>query len=280
MKTISPPCTGSNEQAGEEYGQEGRYDVRRGAAAYAPIVGTFGALAVAAVPLVFTQFSRHTAPTTVTFATGMLIVGLLGSLTGAFCFAAIGAQRDPTANLAPAVMYGAVSTVVAVASILAAFEVLASVYVSEAKAMFEIIVASGGVYGCLMTSMVMTDLHTLGPRDRKLLGEWRAHQQWRPLKTRASADRWARNMSGVGALPILAALSFRFAGLNVQPTRASAYLAIGVGMFLALGGASLGAFRTVHKLNPKDQLGLRPGEAIATTLTIGFYVGLLLIVLP
>jgi hypothetical protein len=48
---------------------EGGYDARLGAAAYAPIVSAFGALAVTAIAEVFTAAS-NTRPVYVAFATG------------------------------------------------------------------------------------------------------------------------------------------------------------------------------------------------------------------
>lgn len=41
-------------QSAELNRSEGRYDVRRGAAGYSPVIGTFGALAVPAIIVLFT----------------------------------------------------------------------------------------------------------------------------------------------------------------------------------------------------------------------------------
>lgn len=111
---------------------EGYYDSRAGASAYAPLVGTFGALAVTAIVVLFST-SKALSPTQLALATGLLAVGVFGSLAGSFGLAAIGAEQDPTANLPPAIMYVAVPVTTSVVSILGAFEVLAKVYIPSRR---------------------------------------------------------------------------------------------------------------------------------------------------
>ena len=62
--TATPPPAGPD---------EGKYDLRKGAAAYAPIVGAFGALAVTAIVVVFTVASTPSvAPRLIALSTGLL----------------------------------------------------------------------------------------------------------------------------------------------------------------------------------------------------------------
>src|SRR4051812_28131439 len=91
---------------------EGWYDLRKGASAYAPIVGSFGSLAVTAIVVVFTVSAGRIPQTQVALSTGLLVIGFFGSLLGAFGLAAIGAENDPTANLGAAIMFIAVPVVV------------------------------------------------------------------------------------------------------------------------------------------------------------------------
>jgi hypothetical protein len=97
------------------------YDLRRGATAYSPIIGTLGALAVPGIIVQFTPSkSLITAHATlITFAAGLLIVGVIASFISAIALAAIGAEREPTANLAPAVMIVAMPAVMSFVAILA-----------------------------------------------------------------------------------------------------------------------------------------------------------------
>src|ERR1700759_2104039 len=99
---------------------QGCHDIRRGATAYSAIVGILGALAVPAIVLLFTPPSPDApnAATLNTFATGLLVAGMFGSLLGAIGLAYIGAERDPIAALAPAIVYAAVPAVISLCSIL------------------------------------------------------------------------------------------------------------------------------------------------------------------
>lgn len=114
---------------------EGRYDIRQGAAAFAPIVGALGALAVPAIIVLFTSRQESVASRGpfLSLAAGLLIVAMIGSLTGALGLAAIGAEQDLTANLVPATMFLLMPVVISIVAILAAFEVLAALYLPESK---------------------------------------------------------------------------------------------------------------------------------------------------
>ena len=113
---------------------EGWYDIRRGAAGYAPIVGAFGALSVPAIVFLFTILSSEPPRMftkqvpVIALAGGLLIVVVIGSLAGAIGLAAIGAERDATANLVPATMFLAVAVSISLIAVLAAFEALATLY--------------------------------------------------------------------------------------------------------------------------------------------------------
>ena len=107
------------------------YDVRKGSAAYASILGNMGAFVVTAVVLVFTIASSHEpkgSRGSIGFAAALLVLALFSCLLGAFTFAAISAERKLTANLPAAALHAGVATAVGVVAVLAAFEVLASIY--------------------------------------------------------------------------------------------------------------------------------------------------------
>jgi len=196
---------------------EGHYDVRRGAAAYAPIVGAFGALAVPTVTVLFTSTPPGKA-LLVTMATGLLVVATIASLTGSIGLAAIGAERDETANLPPAVMCIAVAVVVSIVSVLAAFEVLAAIYLPSARTLFSIITGVGGLAGAYFTSFTVGDCYRTGPRDPSVRPVWLA-RQW--IQDQRSGYKHAQRLAILGAIPILMAMAVRVFVGHFEPTSAS-----------------------------------------------------------
>src|SRR6185312_16060264 len=101
-------------------------------------------LAVPAITVLFTT-SKGGNETLITLAAGLLVVAMLGSLTGSVALAAVGAEEDETANLPAAVMFIAVPVVISMVSVLAAFEILAKIYLPESKTLFAVITGVGGV---------------------------------------------------------------------------------------------------------------------------------------
>lgn len=69
---------------------------------------------------------------------------MLASVTGAIGLAAVGAEQDATANLVPATMFLAVAISVSLVAVLAAFEVLAAVYLPASKNLFAVITRAAG----------------------------------------------------------------------------------------------------------------------------------------
>jgi hypothetical protein len=256
---------------------EGQYDLRAGVSAYAPIVGAFGALAVPTVVLVFTLPSQHIATeSNITFSTGLLVIGMLGSLLGSFGLAAIGAERDPTANLAPAAMYIAVPVALSIASVLGAFEVLAAIYIPSSANLFLWILVCGGVFGVLFTALTLAENGGLGPTDPGQRARWLT-TEW--LKNRRQGYRWAQVVAAGTSLPVLVAVGSRMLGLNVRPTYAAINSIVGAGISLVMIGTLLGIVRLAHPLDG-HQRGIRPVEAIGTTASIGLFVAALVLLLP
>src|SRR5882757_6325916 len=153
---------------------EGRYDIRKGAAAYAPIVGAFGALAIPTVTVLFTASKPPHADKLVVLACGLLVIATIGSLAGSIGLAAIGAERDQTANLPAAVMYTAVPVVISLLAVLASFEVLAAVYLPHEKELFAVTTGVGGLLGTFFTSFAVGDSWQSGPSDPVLKATWQA----------------------------------------------------------------------------------------------------------
>ena len=124
----------------------GRYNIRMGASTYAPIIGLFGSLTVPAIVLAFDIAPKGPdQKEKIALTTGLLVIGLLGSLLSALGLSALGAEERPTANLSPAIMLHAVSAAIAIASVFGALEVLAAYYHSSAKTLFSVATASAGL---------------------------------------------------------------------------------------------------------------------------------------
>lgn len=258
--------------------EEGLYDARRGATGYAPLVATFGALTLPALALVFTgevPATQHELALT----TGFLVIGLFGSLIGSFALAAIGAERDPTANISAAIMYAAIPVSSAALGTLASFEILASIYVSRSTLPFLAIVVAGSVYVVMITAMAIGDAPCLHPRtlSRTEFDEWRK-SQW--LKTRADAYVNMSLLFGAGLVVPAAVLAIKWAGFHIVLTTTMVNVVIYTGIVLALLGASASALRTTHPLKGNHQRGVRRGEAWAITLIVSLYASLVLLVLP
>ena len=259
--------------------QHGHYDVRLGAASYAPIVGAFGGLSVTAIVVVFTvPASRSThGGLYLILATGLLVVGMLGSLLGAIGLAAIGAERVPTANLAGSVMYIGVPVAVSLAAMLGAFEVLAALYLPAATQLFALIVAAGGTFGVVFVAFAIADSVSLGPADEQEHATWLAAKRW--LKDRDEANRWSTIVAVAGISPILVSTILRFAGVSARPTSLETNVLVVIGIGLTMVGTLASLMRSSHRSDHK-QVELRKAEAFATTQAVGIFVALLMIFLP
>jgi hypothetical protein len=257
----------------------GHYDPRAGAAMYSPIVGTFGALSVSAIVVVFTV--PTTRPTHggvyLALATGLLVVGMFGSLLGAVALGAISAEALPTANLAPAIMYAGVSVAISLAAMLGAFEVLAYLYEPISTQLFAMIVAAGGLFGVIFVAYGVGDSIALGPADDTEHAAWTTNKRW--LRSRQEANRWAGVVALVASAPVVVSATLRLMGFTVRPTKLETYVLVGGGIALTMLGTLVSVVRTVHSADGHER-ELRMPEAFISTLTISGYVVALMIFLP
>jgi hypothetical protein len=257
---------------------EGRYDIRQGAAGYAQIIGTLGALAVPAIFVLFTvpqASSPHKAPL-VALAGGLLIIAMLASIGGAIGLSAIGAEQDLTGNLVPATMFLAVAASVSLMTVLGAFEVLAAIYLPESTTLFAVITGVAGLIGVFFTALSIADSWHTGPRDPARRRAWQA-TQW--IRSRQQADSSTLTATGVGAIPAVTGIALRIAGIHISlPSTGVAWL-VGSSLVLAIGAIVLAGLRTRHPVDGYAK-GLRFWEAYGTTLLISFYALVLMIWLP
>jgi hypothetical protein len=253
----------------------GSYDIRKGAAGYASIMGAVGSLVVPAVILVFTvaheQARIH--PVQLTLVTGLLVLGLLSCVASAFAFAALSGENELTVNLPAAAMHMGVGVILGITSILAAFEVLAYIYLPSSRVLFAAIVAGGGLTGAIYNSLSVVDDWEIrvDNTDKHGSSEW--------FTSRGQAHKWAMRLATIGGVPVLAGFALFCTHNGVTPSPTAASLFIGTGLFLTMASIIVGTLRTLHPSSGRD-VGIRRGEAIATQLVGGGYLFVLMLFLP
>lgn len=254
----------------------GWYDARRGAAGYSPIIGTFGALSIPAIFLLFNQdVVVKEGPTFTVFAIGMLIVSLLGTMFGAIGLAAIAAETEPTANIAPAIMSISVSISVGLATLFAGIAVVANEFVPEADWLFLALVAITGMAGAFLTAAAIPDSVGLGPEKGSPL--WAVYP-W--IDSGEKAVRHFLIAASVAAVIDAGALTVRLS------TRASVPLSVAFVSWVIVGSVGLvltgmvyAVIRTAHDTKGM-QTGLRRAEAYVTTIVGAGYAAFILFILP
>jgi hypothetical protein len=207
---------------------------------------------------------------------GLIVVAMIGSLIGSIGLAAIGAEHELTANLAPATMYVAVPVVLSVVSVIAAFEVLAAIYLPDSKMLFVLITAAAGLCGVCFNSFAVVDAWQSSPDDDLQRTRW-LETQWHTSPSEAYSS--ALEVAAVSAAPIVLGAAARFVGIHISGSDTVTSGLIGAGLLLAVAGALKGMVRTVHSPDGMDS-GVGPREAIGTNLAIGLYVLVLMILLP
>jgi hypothetical protein len=247
-------------------------------AAFAPIVGAFSALAVTAIIVLFTVPPRPTAYRApfVALAAGLLVVAMISSFAGSFGLAAIGAEDDATANLVPAMMFMHASVMISLVLVLAAFEVLAAIYLPESKTLLALITATGGLFGSLRCSFGVSDAWYAGPSDEAERSRW-LRTQW--IQSHSQAYRSTSLAMLVSAVPIVLGVILRLLGVEEVPTTRSVNWLVGIGFGLTMAANIMGVFRSRHPVD-RVQRGLRKGEGFGIPLSIGLYVLGLMIFLP
>jgi len=258
--------------------REGQYDVRIGASQYSPIISVFGSLAVPAVIVVLQDKAFVSHLPYEELALALLIIGILGSLGSGFGFAAIAAERDPTANLIPAVMYLAVPASVGLGSVLAAFGVVADLHLPDVSLLFSVLLTLLGLFGVFFTASAVMDAGGVGPRnqtDETVNSEW-LKLQW--ISDRDKAPRKAIPLILIASGAIAAGFIVRVTThWFIEPNYVGTVVTVSILGALSLLAIGLTSYRTVHRA---AQVGLRRREAYAATLAIALFIVFLLFVVP
>jgi hypothetical protein len=250
------------------------YDLRRGAAAYAPIVGTVGGFVVTGVVLVFGIASHHKAGQPVEHAamlgraTALLVLGLIACLLAAFALAAIGAERRLTPNLTAAALYAGVCTAIGIVAILGAFEVLAKIYLAQTLDLFALITGGTAVAAVVLVALVLGDAWTTEGLPRN---------HW--LSTQSKAAWWATAAAGTGALFLGAVMLLYFDEVRIRVGDHGLHWVIGAGIIVALLSALGAMFRSMHARDGKGR-SIRKDEALAALVVMNGYLAIFLLIMP
>jgi hypothetical protein len=257
---------------------EGQHDIRKASAGASHIIGTFGALAVPALFVLFSvaKSANRNQEQLVALAGGLLIVALLASIGGALGLNAIAAQEHPTGNLVPATTFVGVASALSLITVLGAFEVLASIYLPASTTLFAVITGVAGLMGGFLIAQGIADVPYTGPTDPVQRRAWQA-TQW--IKSQQQADRHTSIAAGVSAIPAITGIALRIAGLRISPTSATVSWLVGSSLVLAMGSVVLSGMRLRHATDG-PQKGLRFAEAYGSALVVSIYALVLMMLLP
>jgi protein-S-isoprenylcysteine O-methyltransferase Ste14 len=250
------------------------YDIRKGAAGYATIMGSISALTLPTVIVLFTVAHAEASKNTGAFTllVGFLVLSLLGCLTSAFAFSAIAGEEHLTPNLPAATMYIGVGVVISITAIIASFSVLAHIYLSTATDLFVLVTAGAGATGAIYNGLSVID-----DWEMRLNRPWLGPPSW--LRSRADARAWGARLSVIGALPSLIGLALHWCGVRIPITDLSAKIIDGSGIFLTTVVIVGGTIRTLHSDHGQDK-GISTREAIGLQAILGVSLLAMLLVLP
>ena len=250
------------------------YDLRRGAAGYAPIVGVVAGFVVTGLVLLFDLASRHTAsqsPWTEALlgrASALLALGLIACLLAAFALAAIAAETRLTPNLTAAIMYVGMCTAIGIVAIIAAFEVLATIYLPETHDLFAWATCGVAIAGSVLVAFVLGDAwRTPGlPEDHWLSGS-------------KTSGRWALGAAVAGVSILGCSIALYFSHVRIGTGNDGLHIIIGAGIAFALLAGVAGILRAMHRDDGRGR-EIRKTEAIAVIGIMNAYLAVFLLLMP
>jgi MFS family permease len=252
------------------------YDLRKTVSITAPIVGSVGGFVVTAVVLVLTVATKaHHNPAQLALTSGLLAVALVGCLVGAFSLASLGGEPRLTVNLMAAATFMSAGPTIALAAILAAFQILASLYLPSAGFLFAFMVAlvgaAGGVFNCTMPldewDIRAANLYPNAPPEP---GTW--------IVSRRHAKQWCFRLGAFNVAPIVLGFVFYAAGATFALPSAGVTAFVSTGMVLVVGLSLFGLLRSLHPDHGHDR-GTCRWEALVIHSSTGAYIGAMLLFL-
>ncbi|HET7418126.1 MAG TPA: hypothetical protein VFJ61_10930 [Solirubrobacterales bacterium] len=234
----------------------------------APIIGGIGGFVVTAIVLVLQKSpSQQGQAAQVQLAAGLLALSLSGCLVGAFSLASLAGESKQTVNLQAAAMYMAVGPTIAIVAILAAFHVLAKLYIPQASDLFAAMAAMVGIAGVVYNSTGIIDEWDTSPGSSR----------W--VRSRHHAEAWVTYLVAAGSVPVVAGGVLLAMGFTLHPSSGAVTWHMLTGMAIAVGGGVMGLFRSLHSVSGNDP-GIERWEAIGLQLVMGLYIAALIVILP
>jgi hypothetical protein len=212
----------------------------------------------------------------ITLAAGLLMVSVIASLVGSVSLAGIAAEQVLTANIPAAIMLVAVPVAVSIVDILASFEVLSAVYLPTSKTLFALIVGAGGACSVFFIAFSVDDSWHAGPTD---LYDRRRYLRKVWIETHEQAYKSTSKVTLTSLAPIALGMVLRAFQVIAPVSSSSTNCRIWTGLVLSIVGAFVGNARLSH-LPDGIQIPLQRREAYGTTLVLGVYVFLIMIMLP
>jgi hypothetical protein len=252
------------------------YDIRKTVQTTGPIVGSVGGFVVTAVVLILTIApSTHRDQALIGLASGLLALALIGCLAGAFALGSLAGEGRLTVNLSTAASYMSVGPTIAIVAILAAFQVLSSMYLPHSKYLFTMMVAligaAASVFNCT-GPLEEWDIRT-NPHDNNVLPQ---PSTW--ITSRQGARRWSNRLAIAGALPVVVGFILYSANVTVALSTAGVTIFVGVGMVIIVLSSLKGLIRCLHPDDGRDR-GTELWEALTIQTLTGAYIGTILIFL-
>jgi MFS family permease len=269
---ILPPAPATTHQAPHYVGVrddfEYGYDIRKGSAAYAPMIGTVSGFVVTAVVLIFAIVAENEGRHVQMLgrATAFLVLGLIACLIGAFASAAVGAERKLTANLPAAALYAGAATAIGTVAITASFEILAAIYLRETKELFVALAGGTAIAAAVFVALILGDVWLTVPHDH-WLGEKRV------------AYRWANRCSAAIALALISAITLYFAHVRLVLTPAGVHAVVVAGMVLAVAAGLAGILRTGTIVDDHPE-PVHKSEVSVCLVCLTLYLSTMILALP
>ena len=249
------------------------YDIRLAAPAYAGVMGSVAGFVVTAVVVVFTVTPPHVHPAKlIGLATGLLVLGLIGCLVGAFTIAALSGERRLTANLPASALYSGAAAAVGFVAVISAFEVLATVYLPSSKSLFAMITGASAFVACFFVAMGVGDAYAAGatqPQPHKT--------PW--IKTQRQGYRWGLVLSVASSVPILVGIGLYAAGVHAELSTTAVHVLVGVGVIFTVVAGIAALVRTFHADDGLDE-ALRIWEPMLLLSFMSAYLCALIVCLP
>jgi hypothetical protein len=232
------------------------WDIRIAAKMYAGILGSVAGFVVTAVVLLVTVAATSKSPSNaseIALAAGFLIMALIGCLLGAFGYSDIAAYTKTSSNQLVGSIWLGSTVLVAIVAILVSFEIIAGIWLPQARTLFMVTASSAALAGIIFHITSFADYtQEQGPRrgltiPARLHGICAALHLTGPVsrisyppKVHLEAATWTSMVTIEGAFIVGAGIVIRWVGVQFSHSMTVDNLVIGTGIVLMAVSAIFG----------------------------------------